>query len=279
VERRISRAELSKELLTTAFKMLDQDNKGSISRESVMAVMLILNQDVPEIHKLSTDERSIIFAFLDRDGSSNIDLDEFLDFGKILLLDLAKKSDYATFVEIRFPRVNQSNWYQGLCKFVKSTGFEYALDVVLVLNAVIIAFQDYPMLSGQDVTRDPHYNDGYIDTIWELMETIFTVVYVLEAMLKIMVEGWKRYSESPRNMFDFSITLMAVLASAYVYCKKFFYRLLLNFTNFYLADISFSYPFYLHNPLSRSQRIQQFCTDPVSGNGKSSSARTYIICY
>jgi Ca2+-binding EF-hand superfamily protein len=98
VERRISRAELSKELLTTAFKMLDQDNKGSISRESVMAVMLILNQDVPEIHKLSTDERSIIFAFLDRDGSSNIDLDEFLDFGKILLLDLAKKSDYATFV-------------------------------------------------------------------------------------------------------------------------------------------------------------------------------------
>jgi hypothetical protein len=102
---------------------------------------------------------------------------------------------------------------------VKSTGFEYALDVVLVLNAVIIAFQDYPMLSGQDVTRDPHYNDGYIDTIWEFMETIFTVVYVLEAMLKIMVEGWKRYSESPRNMFDFVITLMAVLASAYVYCK------------------------------------------------------------
>jgi len=85
------------------------------------------------------------------------------------------------------------------------------------LNAVIIAVQDYPMLSGQDITRDPHYNDGYIDTVWELMETVFTVVYVLEAMLKIMVQGWKRYSESGRNIFDFSITLMAVLASAYVY--------------------------------------------------------------
>ena len=221
--------------------MLDHDNKGSINRESVMATMLILNQDVPEIQKLSKDERSIIFAFLDKDGSSDIDLDEFLNFGKILLLDLAKKSDYATFVEVRFPRVNQSNWYQGLCKFVKSKGFEYALDIVLVLNAVIIAFQDYPMLSGQDVTRDPHYSDGYIDTIWELMETIFTVVYVLEAMLKIMVEGWKRYSESPRNMFDFSITLMAVLASAYVYCK--FNRLLLNVNKFNLSYISFSYPY------------------------------------
>ena len=51
------------------------------------------------------------------------------------------------------------------------------------------------------------------------METIFTVVYVLEAGLKITVEGWKRYSESPRNMFDFVITLLAVLATAYVYCK------------------------------------------------------------
>ena len=97
------------------------------------------------------------------------------------------------------------------------------------------------MLSGQDVTRDPHYSDGYIDTIWELMETIFTVVYVLEAILKITVEGWKRYSESPRNMFDFSITLMAVLASAYVYCK--FNRLLLNVNKFNLSYISFSYPY------------------------------------
>mmetsp|Transcript_36993 Transcript_36993/g.41654 ORF Transcript_36993/g.41654 Transcript_36993/m.41654 type:complete len:840 (-) Transcript_36993:136-2655(-) len=217
-ERKISRQELSKDLLTKAFKSLDHDNDGSISRESVMAVMLILNQDVPEIRKLSENERSIIFAFLDRDGSSDISLDEFMDFGNVLLLDFEKESDYATFVEIHFPRVNQSNWYQGLCKVVKSTGFEYAVDVILVLNAVIIAFQDYPMLSGQDdATKDTHYNDGNIDTVWELMEAVFTMVYVLEAILKIIVLGWKRYSQSGRNIFDFSITLMAVLASAYVY--------------------------------------------------------------
>jgi hypothetical protein len=59
----------------------------------------------------------------------------------------------------------------------------------------------------------------YIDTVWELMETIFTAVYVLEVWLKITVLGWKKYSESPRNMFDFTITWLAVFATLYVYCK------------------------------------------------------------
>lgn len=216
-ERKHSRQKLANDLLTQAFNLLDHKNEAEISRESVMAVMLILNQDIPEIRNLSQDERSIIFAFLDRDGSSSISIDEFLQFGKILLLDLSKQSDYHTVVQIYFPRINETRWYQALCRFVKSASFEYCLDVILVLNAAIIAFQDYPELSGQDVTRDYHYYDGYIDTVWELMETIFTVVYVLEATLKITVDGWKRYSESPRNVFDFTITVMAVLATAYVY--------------------------------------------------------------
>ena len=184
-----------------------------------MAVMLILNQDVPEIQRLSKDERGILFAFLDKDGSSTISLDEFLDFGKILLLQLTKQSDYATFVERQFPRVYESHWYQRFCNFVESRFFEYFVDLILVANAIIIAFQDYPLLAGLDVTDDPHYKDGYIDTSWERMETIFTGLYVIEAAIKIVVEGWKRYSESMRNMFDFFITVLAVVASAYVYCK------------------------------------------------------------
>jgi two pore calcium channel protein len=180
---------------------LDQQDKGTISRDSVMAVMLILNQDIPEIKKLSMDERNIIFAFLDTDGSSSISLDEFLEFGKILLLDLSKQSDYATTVQKCFPEIYGSNWYQRLCRFVRSMSFEDAIDAVLVFNAVVIAIQDYPELAGHDVTRDAHYYDGYIDTVWEQINTVFTIVYVLEAALKINVDGWKKYSESPRQVY------------------------------------------------------------------------------
>jgi len=200
--------------LLEAYQMLDYDNKNSVSRESIMAVLLILNQDVPEIERLSKDERGIIFAFLDKDGSSSISLNEFLDFGTILLLQLTKQSDYATFLERTFPRVHES-----LCTVVRSTDFEHFIEICLIVNAVVIAFQDYPLLVGRDVTADPHFNDGYIDTVWEMMETAFTVLYVLEASLKVIVEGWKRYSESMRNIFDLFITVLAVLATAYVYCK------------------------------------------------------------
>ena len=49
------------------------------------------------------------------------------------------------------------------------------------------------------------------------MESMFTMLYLLEVMVKVMVNGWKRYLESPRNVFDFSITLLALVATVYVY--------------------------------------------------------------
>ena len=84
--RRKYREDLAKELLTKAFELLDPEKKGSISKETVMNVMLILNQDVPEIHRLTSDEKSIFFALMDKDGSSMIDLDEFLGISNILML-------------------------------------------------------------------------------------------------------------------------------------------------------------------------------------------------
>jgi Ion transport protein len=50
------------------------------------------------------------------------------------------------------------------------------------------------------------------------MESVFTAVYVIEVVVKVLVDGWKKYSESPRNVFDFSVTLLAVSATIYVYC-------------------------------------------------------------
>jgi two pore calcium channel protein len=58
---------------------------------------------------------------------------------------------------------------------------------------------------------------GEIDTFWEALETVFTVVYSLEIICKLLVLGWKSFRESGKNMFDMTITIMAVLATAYVY--------------------------------------------------------------
>lgn len=218
--RKHSRKALSKELLTRAFEVMDRNKSGRIGRESIMALFLILSEDYPEIRSLSEEEKLIVFGFLDKDGTSTITYDEFLEFGDVLLLEFTKQTDYATFVEVKFPKIYHTKWYQGFCSVIRSSAFEYGIDCILLLNAVIIAIQSYPQLSGQKVAIDSHYSDGNIDTVWELMETIFTGVYVVEAALKILVDGWKKYSESARNVFDFTITALAILATAYVYCES-----------------------------------------------------------
>ena len=174
----------------------------------------ILNQDVPDIRGLSSDEMSILFAFLDKDGDGKISSAEFTHFGSVLLLKLRKKSSYATFVERHFPSVFTSRPWRLVCRTVKSPRFDQSIELILVLNAIVIAIQDYDVLAGLTQTRDRECFE-----VWEGVETVFTVVYCVEALLKIGVYGWRLYLDQPKNVFDFIITVLVVVASAYVYCK------------------------------------------------------------
>lgn len=42
-------------------------------------------------------------------------------------------------------------------------------------------------------------------------------MYAFEVVSKIAVQGWRRYVESAKNVFDFSITMMAIVSSLIVY--------------------------------------------------------------
>jgi lipopolysaccharide export LptBFGC system permease protein LptF len=65
----------------------------TIDRTTVMELFTILNTDFPEFRRqLTTDETQILFAILDRDGTSKITLDEFMDFGNVFLLELSHDS-------------------------------------------------------------------------------------------------------------------------------------------------------------------------------------------
>ena len=150
-ERRENTRKASDECLRDAYKLLDPHGTGTIDQETVMALFLILNEDFPEFRKLSKEETALLFAFLDKDGSSTITEDEFMDFGSVLLLEFDRESDYTTWVQRSFPKLFASQRYQEFCNIVKSEIFEYAIDFVLILNAAVIAIQTYPELSGETV--------------------------------------------------------------------------------------------------------------------------------
>jgi len=216
-QRKMEFAQSANANLKRAFELMDVRKNGRIDRDTVMALFTILNEDFPEFRKLQDDETKLLFAILDQDGSSTITEDEFMNFGNVLLLEFVKESDYASWVQIWLPEIYGTGWYQSFADTVKSDYFEVAIDLVLVLNAVVIGIQTYPELSGQAIAIDPKDYDGEIDTVWELVETIFTSIYLLEVGVKISVFGSKAYFESPKNVFDFTITLLAVVASAIVY--------------------------------------------------------------
>ena len=71
--------------------------------------LLRSSYQVPSIHfvhflctlDLSDDEEKLLFAVLDRDGSSRISEEEFMDFGSVLMLEFVKVS-MTTLVMLHF---------------------------------------------------------------------------------------------------------------------------------------------------------------------------------
>jgi hypothetical protein len=146
--------------LKQAFGFLDSENTGRIDRDTVMALFLLLNEDFPEFRSLSEEDTKLLFAVLDKDGSSTITEDEFMDFGNVLLLEFVKTSDYASVIETHFPKIYSAQWYKSFAAMIKSENFELFIDALLVANAIVIAIQTYPELSGtQTVHIDPKYWD------------------------------------------------------------------------------------------------------------------------
>jgi Ca2+-binding EF-hand superfamily protein len=151
MERKEDRKKDSQDCLTKAYHLLDPQGSGSIGRDKLMALFVILNEDFPKFRDLSFDDTALLFAILDKDGSSEISKEEFMDISSVLFLEFVRQSDYESWVERTFPKFADSERYQSFCSAVKSEGFEKTIDLILILNAVVVAIQSYPELSGNTV--------------------------------------------------------------------------------------------------------------------------------
>jgi two pore calcium channel protein len=130
--------------------------------------------------------------------------------------------NYQTALERYLPSVFHSSSYQRVQNTIRSRRFDAVVDFILVLNALVIAIQSFPELSGEQPAdsskkMNARYQNGTIDTTWEMAETIFTVLYVIECGLKMTVFGSRTYFEQAKNVFDFVITVLAVMCSVLVY--------------------------------------------------------------
>ena len=113
--------------------------------------------------------------------------------------------------------LQENESYRRFQQFILSKVFENIIDIVILLNTVVVVIQSYPELSGEGMEENPKFYDNIVDVYWEYVEAAFTVIYALEMIVKIVVLGWKKYTSMARNIFDGFITILAILATAYVY--------------------------------------------------------------
>ena len=134
-----------------------------------------------------------------------------------MLLEFESSSNYTPLIEKKFPVFVTTEKYQAFRQFILSKGFENAIDTIIILNTLVVVIQSYPELSGQTKVGNAQNFDGSVDTYWEIVETLFTVIYVAEMASKVIILGWRKYLCFARNIFDGLITISAILATIYVY--------------------------------------------------------------
>lgn len=79
---------------------------------------------------------------------------------------------------------------------------EHIMLVAIVLNTIIMFLGGF-----------------WPDSIWfELSDSVFTLLFLMEAIVKISTDGWKKYWQSNWNRFDFIVVIIALpsLASPFV---------------------------------------------------------------
>lgn len=209
--------ETRKAYIHKAFQIIDKENLGYINQDQLMSIFLILNEECEEIRAIPEEEAEMLFSVLDKDKSETVDINEFENFGQVMLIEFEDYLAYAPLIERKFPILAESDRFKAFKDFIISSVFDYIIDIVIVLNTVVVIIQSYPELAGERTSTDTELNDGMIDTPWEVLETCFTILYCLEMASKILVLGWRQYTSSFRHLFDGFVTVLALSATLYVY--------------------------------------------------------------
>eukprot|EP00903_Cladosiphon_okamuranus_P012927 g12070.t1 len=207
---------------TTAFDLLVEKGESNISasvmEELLAEVNLCSGAGAADLDKLAADQKDLLIQLMDNNQDNGINKNEFKAIITLLQLRFEKVSP-ETFVSKWFPDLFYSGFWQRLCEVIKHPWFEYGVDVVLIVNAILLLVESAEALSGEKIHgREDDISAKDNENAWLEAEgknrglnSILGWLYILEMTLKILVFGWKGYWSKNRNRFDGVITLGGIL--------------------------------------------------------------------
>ena len=153
----------------------------------------------------------LLFAALDRSGDSCIDEAEFLSVCEVLRVRF-ERVPRRNWLEARAPWFAQTACWQRISALVRSRLFDSVVDALLVFAGVILVIEERQVLSGR-----PQDFDSRPDSLWNLLELVLSVFFMIEMALKLLALGWREYTRSLKNELDAVVSLATFVVVIIVY--------------------------------------------------------------
>ncbi|KAJ8346886.1 hypothetical protein SKAU_G00282870 [Synaphobranchus kaupii] len=148
--------------------------------------------------QMTARDRFLTFKALNHSGTPTLSQDEFYDlYGVMGLKWTAQQSSGHWFNSLPHGTVLI---FKGIQGFVKSKAFQYGMYVVVAVNGIWVLVGTYTM-----------NNVSPWSTFFPWSYIIFLSIYGMEILLKISGLGPMEYFSSGWNLFDFLVTLFALL--------------------------------------------------------------------
>uniref|UniRef100_A0A1A8EEB8 Two pore segment channel 1 n=1 Tax=Nothobranchius kadleci TaxID=1051664 RepID=A0A1A8EEB8_NOTKA len=189
-----------KSLLLHKRSAIDHAFQLLVSRQRPMGVSLKQFDGLMRFYRprMSARERFLTFKALNTSGAPMLSLQDFYKFYEVIGLKWKTRRSR----EHWFDDLPHTAFliFKGIYLLVKSKAFQYAMYVVVAVNAVWILVETFTLESGYSWSK-----------FVPLSYIIFLTIYGIEVLLKITGLGPMAYFSSGWNLFDFSVTAFAFL--------------------------------------------------------------------
>ncbi|CAK0808833.1 unnamed protein product [Prorocentrum cordatum] len=170
----------------------------------------------PMMRTLKDAEAEVVFKAVDKDNSKLIDKLEFEKIALVLEYDFwitPMKSPLAQYIENHYmgawppawagaPRwVRVFLWFR---RHYKDGNFNWFMNYVLLVNLTLVVCESIYEYNGWD-------EPGYMENL----ELTFSLVYVVEVALHLVVISWDEYISFRSNQFDFFVTWLLLCSSIF----------------------------------------------------------------
>lgn len=148
------------------------------------------------------------FQLLDKNKDQKIEKEEFLQI--MVVLHTRFVVIKPSWLSKKFPNFVKTQLFRKLYAIAESVYLDYLIGAVIVVNTIFSAVETSSILNG---AYDPT-NSYWIENI---VEVIFSIIYLTELIFKVTILGWSQYWKKRTHHFDLAVILVPIGLQVFIF--------------------------------------------------------------